>query len=288
MKLKTFLLIPPGIQLDVWEEVERTAKEVGIPYAGHVPVAVGIHRALAAKYITVDHLDGYMEGLVPAAANVDPTKNGFFGYDFTDLAEEALIDGLVEKTLQNKVGIVATQSLFTRWFSPEAPAQLGNQLEMKYMSPKTLYTWRQSKSKLISSETYSSEKWKKYIHIRQQLLKAMDKKGVTFLLGSNAPQVYNVPGFSIHRELESMWDAGIANYKLLQAGTSNPATFFGETGKYGTIVEGAAADFILLNTNPLVDIGHAKDIAGVMVGKTWLPKKEIDRRLAEIALAYAK
>jgi len=224
----------------------------------------------------------------PAAANVDPTKNGFFGYDFTDLAEEALIDGLVEKTLQNKVGIVATQSLFTRWFSPEAPAQLGNQLEMKYMSPKTLYTWRQSKSKLISSETYSSEKWKKYIHIRQQLLKAMDKKGVTFLLGSNAPQVYNVPGFSIHRELESMWDAGIANYKLLQAGTSNPATFFGETGKYGTIVEGAAADFILLNANPLVDIGHAKDIAGVMVGKTWLPKKEIDRRLAEIALSYAK
>ena len=283
-----FLKIHPGIKLAVWDAVEETANEVGIPYAGHVPVEVGIRRAIAAKYQTVDHIDGYLEGLVPAAANVDPTKNGFFGFDFTDLADPNLIAELVDKTVANNVGIVATQSLFTRWFSPTAPEILGNEPEMKYMSPKTLFTWRQNKTQLIGSEAYNAEKWERYIDIRKKLLKKMDEKGVTFLLGSDAPQVFNVPGFSIHHELKAMSEAGLSNAKLLQAGTVNPASFFGAKGQYGTIENGAAADLVLLSANPLDAIENARKIEGVMVGKHWLSKSFIQEKLASIAQQYAE
>ena len=283
-----FLKIHPGIKLEVWDEVEKTANEVGIPYAGHIPVEVGINRALAAKYKTVDHLDGYLEGLVPAAANVDPSKNGFFGYDFTDLADESLIDALVTKTLDNKVGVVTTQTLFTRWFSPTPPEELLQATEMQYMAPKTLFTWRQSKTKLINGDTYDAEKWEIYIAIRTKILQKMDAAGVTFLLGSDAPQVFNVPGFSLHHELKAMADAGIANFKILQAATVNPAVFFDAKGRYGTIEKGAAADLVLLEGNPLVDLGNAQKIVGVMVGEEWLSRAAIDARLGEIALNYGR
>ncbi len=283
-----FLKIHPGIKLEVWEAVEATANSVGIPYAGHVPVEVGIRRAVAAQYKTVDHIDGYLEGLVPASANVDPTKNGFFGYEFTDLADPSLIDELVDQTVANNVGIVATQSLFTRWFSPTAPEILGNEPEMKYMAPKMLYTWRQSKTQLIGNETYDAQKWERYITLRKSILKKMEEKGVTFLLGSDAPQVFNVPGFSIHHELKAMSDAGISNEKLLKAGTVNPANFFDAKGVYGTVENGAASDLVLLSANPLADIANAQKIEGVMVGENWLPKSKIDQELAAIANRYAE
>ena len=42
-------------------------------------------------------------------------------------------------------------------------------------------------------------------------------------------------------------------------------------------------DLILLDANPLTDIGNVAKSAGVMVRGRWLPKAEIDRRLEEIA-----
>lgn len=283
-----FLKIHPGIKLEVWDEVEKTANEVGIPYAGHVPIEVGIRRVLDAKYQTVDHLDGYLEGLVPASANVDPNKNGFFGYDFTDLVDEALIDELVTKTLANKVGIVTTQTLFTRWFSPTPPEELLKTPEMQYMSPKTLFTWRQNKSQIIGNPKYDKEKWERFINLRTKILQKMDTAGVTFLLGSDAPQVFNVPGFSLHHELKTMSEAGLSNFKTLQSGTINPAIFFNAKGKYGTIEKGAASDLVLLTGNPMDNIENAQKIEGVMVGETWLPKEKIEEELKRISDNYAE
>ena len=215
-----------------------------------------------------------------------PSKNGFFGYDFTDLAEESLMDDLVAKTVENEVGIVTTQTLFTRWFSPTPPETLLQAQEMQYMSPKTLFTWRQNKSKLINGDSYNAKKWERFIAIRTKLLQKMDTAGVNFLLGSDAPQVFNVPGFSLHRELKAMAAIGMANFKILQAGTINPAIFFDAKGEYGTIEVGAAADLVLLNANPLEAIENANNIVGVMVGEEWLSKKGIEVELAKIAANY--
>ena len=248
-----------------------------------MPVEVGINRALTAKYKTVDHLDGYIEGLVPESAGMSPNENGFFGYGFTDEVDEDLIAGLVEKTKANNVAIVTTQTLFTRWFSPEPPAKLANEPEMQYMPAKTLYTWRQSKSQLITNDAYSPEKWERFIAIRKKILKKMDEASINFLLGSDAPQVFNVPGFSIHHEMNAMKEVGLSNYKILASGTAQPAKFFNAEGQYGTIQKGASADLVLLDGNPLDDLKNAQKIVGVMVGKVWLPKLEIDAHLEKIA-----
>lgn len=278
-----FLKIHPGISLSAWEGVEQTAKEMKISFAGHVPIEVGIHRALEAGYATIDHLDGYLEGLVPHDSDIDPASGGFFGYNFTDNIDTDLIPELVTKTKDLNVAVVPTQTLFTRWFSPTDPNINLQDPEMKYMPSKVRFTWRQNKERMISDENYDVEKWKRFISIRNQVIKEMDKQNITFLLGSDAPQVMNVPGFSLHHEMKDMAKAGISNFKILQSGTVNPAKFFGEEGNYGVIKIGASADFILLNHNPLENIEHSTDILGVMVRGQWLSRTTIDKRLNEIA-----
>src|SRR5690554_924539 len=112
-----FLKIHPGLQLHVFDEVEKAANEVGILFAGHVSNLVGVRHALESKYATIDHVDAYLEGLVPEEQDVNPTENGFFGYNFTALADTSLIPELVEMSKANQVWVVPTQSLFDRWFS---------------------------------------------------------------------------------------------------------------------------------------------------------------------------
>jgi imidazolonepropionase-like amidohydrolase len=51
------------------------------------------------------------------------------------------------------------------------------------------------------------------------------KTGWDFFLGCDAPQIFNVPGFSTHNELKYLVDAGLTPYEALQTGTVNVAKY---------------------------------------------------------------
>jgi imidazolonepropionase-like amidohydrolase len=279
-----FLKLHPGIRLHVFDTLVRAAREAGIPFAGHVSNLVRIRHALESGYQTVDHVDGFLEGLVPETANVNPIENGFFGYNFTDLADTSKISELAALSKANQVWVVPTQALFDRWFSPRSATELASEPEMKYMNPETLQSWIASKNNLTTGEQYDPEQWQRFNKIRHQLIKALHDQGQGLLLGSDAPQVFNVPGFSIHHELQGLLDAGLTPLEALQIGTLQPATFF--NGNFGEVKKGKSADLILVNKNPLEDLGNLRHPAGVMVRGTWLDGKTINEKLAAIAEKY--
>ena len=260
-----FLKIHPGIKLDVFREVVRVADEQGIEFSGHVPVDVGIKRALEFGFGTIDHVDGYLEGLVPEEARVNPNDNGFFGYNFTDLADEENMGGLVALTRQQRVWVVPTQSLFDRWFSPLDADKLAKGPEMKFMPQSTVADWVRSKKELIGSDGYSEERWERFNSIRLRLIRELHANGYGLLLGSDAPQVFNVPGFSIHHEIAGMKNAGLSNADILRSGTLNPAIYMGMEGQFGELVRGSSADVLLVKSNPIEDISALKQVEGVMV-----------------------
>ncbi|WP_422079621.1 amidohydrolase family protein [Ulvibacterium sp.] len=279
-----FLKIHPGIQLEVFDQIVRTSNEVGIPFAGHVPVDVGIRHALKSKYASIDHVDGFLEGLVPETANVKPDQNGFFGYNFTPLADTTGIDELVQMSKENKVWIVPTQSLFTRWFAPTNGEELLAQPEMQYMTKETLDQWRTRKQQSTGPDTgFDADQWLQFDAIRRQLMKKLQDGGHGMLLGSDAPQLFNVPGFSIHHEIDAMEDAGLTPLEILQSGTINPAVYFGMDDQFGEIKEGLEADLIIVNANPLENLDALQEISGVMRQGKWYSKEAIDQRLREIA-----
>jgi imidazolonepropionase-like amidohydrolase len=111
--------------------------------------------------------------------------------------------------------------------------------------------------------------------------KALHDGGVGILLGSDAPQTWNVPGFSIHRELASYVAAGLTPYQALVTGTRGVAAHFNTRDRSGTVEIGKRADVVLLDANPLQDIAHTSRIAGEMIGGRWLPRNELDRRVNE-------
>jgi len=284
-----FLKIHPGIQRAIFDQVVTTANEVGIEFAGHVPVDVGIRHALESKFASIDHVDGFLEGLVPESADVTPTDNGFFGFAFTPLADTNKIDELVELAKQNEVWIVPTQSLFERWFAPITADELLQQADMKYMPASTLKSWKERKEQSTATNTGFNElQWQKFDSIRKQLINALSKNGHGMLLGSDAPQLFNVPGFSIHHEIDGMLAAGMTPLDIIQSGTINPATFFDMSDTFGEIKSGLDADLVLLNANPLENIKAVRQISGVMVKGQWLSKAAIEKRLAEIATSAAK
>jgi imidazolonepropionase-like amidohydrolase len=278
-----FLKLHPGIKLEVFEEVVQVANEVGIPYAGHVSLDIGIQRALENKYASVDHVDGFIEGLVADGTDYDPNNNGFFGYNFTDLVDTTKIDQLVSLTKKNQVWVVPTQTLYDRWFSPTSGETLADEPEMKYMPKSMLEGWISRKNELIANENYDDDQWERFVAIRRSIILKLHRNGHGLLLGSDAPQVFNVPGFSIYHELKSMTNAGLTNLEAIQIGTLNPARYFGMEGQFGEIIGGASADFMLLDNNPLDDLSNLRNPTGVMVRGKWLSRIEIDKQLAEIA-----
>ena len=51
-----FLKLHPGLTKENFAAIAKTAKEVNIPFAGHVSFDVGVWRAIEAGYASIDHL----------------------------------------------------------------------------------------------------------------------------------------------------------------------------------------------------------------------------------------
>jgi imidazolonepropionase-like amidohydrolase len=108
---------------------------------------------------------------------------------------------------------------------------------------------------------------------------------VRILLGTDSPQIFSVPGFSIHREMQFYVDSGMTPYEVIASGTRVVGDYFGEN--FGTIAVGESADLILVEGNPLEDVKNVSRISGVMARGKYLSREEIDRRLSAIAAGYA-
>jgi imidazolonepropionase-like amidohydrolase len=104
------------------------------------------------------------------------------------------------------------------------------------------------------------------------------------LLGSDAPQIFNVPGFSAHHELEYLVQAGLTPYEALCTGTVNVARFYHAADR-GMIKSGAVSDLVLLAGNPLENISNTLKVEGVMIGDKWLPKPYLEKTLQELQVS---
>jgi imidazolonepropionase-like amidohydrolase len=269
--------------VESYERVAQTAHEIGIPFAGHVPEAVGLVGALEAGQASIDHLDRYVEFLAPGYADMPGREAGFFGSGLVDIADTKRISEAVERTLAAGTWNVPTLSLVEHLASAEPAAQMIRRPEMRYMPPGVLEDWEREKSEFHAEPDFQPAAAERLVEIRRQLIKALHKGGAPIALGSDAPQFFNVPGFSVHHEMAMMVAAGLSPYEVLVTGTRNPAAYFGAPEEFGTVTVGRRADLILLDANPLNDVGNVKRRAGVMVRGQWLPESEIAQRLEHIA-----
>jgi imidazolonepropionase-like amidohydrolase len=269
------LKIHPGVPRTAFDALAATADKVGIRFAGHVPADVGLRRALEAKFSTIDHLDGYIEALTRSGA---PGSQNF-GVNLMPYVDESRIAALVAETKAAGTWNVPTQILLENWYGPDDVEAMRKWPEIRYANPGEVSQWVATKQK--NMQAVPADQRQRFIALRRRLIKALNDGGAGILLGSDAPQVWNVPGFSIHRELATYVASGLTPYQALATGTRNVAVHTGTLDRTGTIESGKRADLVLLQGNPLQDISNTTRIAGVMINGRWLSKAEIDRRLTE-------
>lgn len=274
-----FIKIHPGLTLDEYSAIAATATELGMAFAGHVPAAVGVGNALAAKMSSIDHLDGYFAALMPADSDRSGGYGGFFDVLLADQLIEERIVVIAARTAAAGTWNVPTESLFEHRVSILTVAELRNRPEMRYMPKATVRRWAQSKQQQLNERNFNETLAARSIALRRRLILALHEAGAGLLLGSDAPQVFNVPGFSIHHELGFLVAAGLTPFEALASGTTAVAEFLGSNT--GTVSIGRDADLLLLDANPLEDIGNARRIHGVMLRGTWYSAVELATRLAE-------
>lgn len=271
--------IPP----EAYGPMAEAAHAIGMPFGGHIPEGVGLVRALEARQASIDHLDRYAEFLVPESADTQGRDPGFFGSGWAELIDTGRIPEAVRRTREAGTWNVPTLSLVEHLASPESPESMIARPEMRYMPREVRDGWVRAKQEYAARDDFQPEATRRLVEVRRQLTKALHDAGAPIALGSDAPQFFNVPGFSIHHEMRMMEAAGLTPYEVLVTGTRNPAAYFGTPDAFGTVEPGRRADLILLEANPLEDLDNVQRRVGVMVRGQWLPEEEIQARLETIA-----
>lgn len=261
------LKVLPGVSLENYDAMARTAKEVGIRFAGHVPADVGVPHALEMGQDTIDHIDGYAEHLDGKRTKVD----------------EKGVQDLVARTKEAGTAIVPTLYV---WETLQGPVTLASRTqlpELKYMRRATVEQWTKGLENRLKNPNYNAAEATLYIENRMHIMRALYKGGVTILLGSDAPQQFNVPGFSILHEMKRMADAGMSTFDILKSGTAAVGAHFKGQDDFGTVTAGKRADLVLVDANPLASLDNVAKRSGVMVRGRWFPASELEAGLTQVA-----
>ena len=280
------LKVHEGLKPEVYDAIAKTAREVGIQFAGHVTFSVGLRRALAAKQTSIEHLDNYLQTAVVAPnANIEITTSQVVLGDTLKYVDEKKLAELARETKSSNVANNPTLTLFKLVVSDTKPEEYLKWEEMQYIPAKMRENFARQKAGTLNIPDSLEEK-KRYIEMRNLLIRELYKAGAKILVGPDSPQFFLVPGFATHREMQSLAEAGLSNYAVLEAATRNGAENLGMLKEFGTVEKGKRADLLLLDANPLDSIGNAKRIAGVMVRGKWLAKTDLQKMLEDVAALH--
>ena len=288
------LKIHPGLTRSAYDAIVRTARSEGITWGGHVSASIGVDYILDTKQSTIDHLDGYIE----AAASSDIRQRLLNGENvppvevWRSVTSERMLE-LARKTKEAGTWNVPTMFLWESFYRPGDPEEWARHEEMKYAPRQWVNGWINQKRQQNAANSragVSPADAALHIALRRRMLKTLADAGAPLLMGTDSPQMFNVPGFALHRELGVAREAGLTPFQILQSGSRNVAAYatedLGLDGRFGTVSVGNRADLVLLNSNPLSNLANLSDRAGVMVNGRWVSRSTIDSGLAELAARY--
>ncbi len=301
--VKVYDRLPHAAYLGITDE----ARKRGIPVAGHVPMAVSAAAVAEAGQARIEHLFGIplacsskeaelraevLEALrredpanAPSAdstAAKSPARSTFTVYRQAEQTalesyDPAKAEALFRSLAKHGTRVVPTLTVVRGSLFSSDPASADDP-RLRYMPAGLVGFW---KSYAGTSPLTAEQRAEREARFNRQLelVGAMHRAGVEMLVGTDTPNPYCFPGFSVHDELAWLVKAGLTPMAALQAATRQAAAFLGKLDSFGTLEKGKLADLVLLDANPLDNIENTQKIAAVVMGGKLLRAEALQEML---------
>jgi imidazolonepropionase-like amidohydrolase len=284
-----FVKVYWNLSRETYFAIVDEARKAGIRIAGHVPYEVLLGEASDAGQLSVEHLTGTNQD---CSTFVPEMKKALAEAIATGSPERPLIEKALElcdaekafaiyKGLaKNRTRQVPTFPIYLRRVGD--PSLLDQDPRLKYIPTLERELW---KNFSVERQTWPTEKSvaaQRKLELLLDVTRSMHRAGVQFMAGTDVGSEYIYAGFSLHDDLAMLIRAGFTPMEALQTATLNPAKFLGVLDSMGTIEKGKLADLVLLEANPLEDIGNTRRINAVVLNGEYLPKETLRKMLAEV------
>jgi len=274
------------------------AKRRRIPVDGHVPFRMTPEEAADAGQRTAEHPDALAAGCSTAAeserkrfanvlANYDSLPDGekflaMFRHvrALYDSRDPATCASAIEAYRRN--GVAVTVDLLAYHHVVYAEQVLSDEARMRLVPQSVRRNWE----KLFESETTREFQsiLRPIVPLELENVRLLNEAGVLLLAATDVGVPLQVPGISLHVELERLVEAGLSPLKALQTATINPARVLKMANSLGSIEPGKLADLVVLEANPLADIRNTQKIRSVVANGRLYRPADLDRLLAQVEL----
>jgi hypothetical protein len=246
----------------LFKELNRICEENNMPIAGHFPSNLQGNLIFNSQINSLEHLGGLVG------------------------VEESVLKQRINAIKKNNIFIDPTLSWYVIGYGQYSIPYMKNQRGMEYVAPKTVAEWTAGTKKYreeLGKEAYKSEvkTYSKELEERYRIIKRLNDLGIKLLISPDASSNWVVPGFGMLEEMKLYKKASLTNYDILKTATVNFAAYFNEEN-YGTIEVGKNADFIMLEENPLKDLGALKNIEGIFFDNQYLDKAQLEKMASQI------
>ena len=258
------LKVYDGLSEEVYGVLADVARERSMPLVGHVPVAVGLERVLAAGQ-GIEHVEQIVQATVGHA--LDPAR----------------IPEIAARVARAEVSVtptLAAQEILSHVARADFAARF-ERAELAYVDAGILSWWESLRAR-EPGDRGGSDAVSPYYAFQAALVKALDEARVPLLVGTDTPNPLLVPGFSIHAELAALVAAGLEPSAVLRAATVDAADRLGWK-EQGRIAPGQVADLVLLEGDPRGDLDHLRRPLGVVAAGRWLDRDALDALLEPLA-----
>lgn len=299
-----FIKVRNRIRPSEYAAVAQRAQEIGLPLSGHVPWLIRPTDAADAGQRSVEHLTGVVEGCSSSQDELIALNRKIL----EALAErkEAIADSLDDRLFTRMLATpddARCRSLLRHlarsktWQVPTLVLKRGpdhylkrdemdDEPLLKYIHPDWRESWLPENDPYGQKTEEAYRQRLRWYERKQEIVGMAAEEGVPMLAGSDTPNAFVFPGFSLHEEMELLVESGLTPLAALQAGTINPARFLGAADSLGTVEEGKLADLVLLEANPLADIANTQRIRAVIADGRLYRRADLDRLLAEVEASF--